>query len=1003
MKTFIPVNPRINFPEQEKEVHAFWEKHEIFQRSLNEREEGEQFTFFDGPPFATGLPHYGHLLQSTLKDVIPRYKTMCGYRVERRWGWDCHGLPVEHLLETELGIKSKQEIESMGVAHFNESCRSSVLRCAADWEHYVTRIGRWVDFHQDYKTMDVSYMESVWWVFAKLWEAGLIYEGKKSMHLCPRCATPLSNFEVTLGYKDTTDTSVIATFPVVGQDNTFLLAWTTTPWTLPANLLLAVNPEVVYQMVEIGSKYRYIVAKDLVPTVMQHEYTVVDEFPGSTMVEMAYMPPFPIDFSAGAKGVTGKEATGTPYRVVAADFVQVGGEKAGTGIVHIAPAFGEDDLNVGQREDVPFFQHIALDGTVTADFPDFHGKTVWELNAAIVEALRADGRLFHHEEYSHSAPFCWRCSTKLINYATSSWFVAVTELKEKLMAHNDGIHWVPGHIRKGRFGEWLAGARDWAISRNRYWGAPLPVWKCDASGYIEVISSQKELEEKVGKPVPDLHKHFVDNLTWTSPHGGVMRRIPEVLDCWFESGAMPYGSSHYPFEGKEAFEKHFPADFIGEGLDQTRGWFYTLHILAVALFDRPAYRNVVCTGLILAEDGQKMSKSKKNYPDPLAVLDKFGADAMRFYMLNSPVVEGEELCFSEKRLGDFFRNFVLMLWNSYSFFVTYASLHDVSLADLQGELENGAISPSLLDRWMYSRLEGTRAAIARLMDDYEIYSATRQYQPLLTDISKWYIRRSRDRLQAGDPDALRTLYVVLLTFAKLLAPFMPFLAEVLYQNLVQMHFDPSVAAEGQPVSIHLCRFPEAQEGRYEPPIEVLMELVRAVAEAGNRARRDAGIKVRQPLASITVFLAASEWEKLDADEQVAVDELLCDELNVKAVFWEKAKTDTEEVVAVELDTVLTDELRREGMVRELARTIQSRRQKLGLDREDTVMVTIEATKALQDFIHPSIGDVQEQTGSKTVRWDADAIPAAVVEQEGQQVETVKLGQEEVRVWVEVCC
>jgi isoleucyl-tRNA synthetase len=640
-----------NANQEENEILKFWKDNDTFKKSLENCPEDKVYNFYDGPPFATGLPHYGHIVASLMKDVVPRFWTMKGYRVDRKWGWDCHGLPVENIIEKELNLASKKDIEEYGVGKFNEACRATVLKFANEWRTTVERMGRWVDMDLDYKTMDLPFMESVWWVFSELWKKNLIYPGYKPMQICPHCMTPLANFEVTQGYKDVKDLSVVAKFkitnpksqapnklqiPITNDQNIFVLAWTTTPWTLPGNILLAVGKDIDYVIVkEIGEHTDYfVVAKERLNEVFKdHAYDVVKEVKGEELVGLEYEPLFPY-----------YKDTPNAFRVVAAEFVST---QDGTGVVHIAPAFGEDDFGVGQKEKLPLVQHVAMDGHFKPEVTDFAGLEVkpkddpTKTDVEIIKWLAHQGKLFKKEKFEHSYPHCWRCDTPLLNYATDSWFVRVTELKEQLLKNNESINWVPEHIKEGRFGKWLEGSRDWAISRNRFWGTPLPVWKCsnEKCDGVKVVGSVDELEQLTGKKISDLHKHLIDDLTFACEKcGGEMKRIPEVLDCWFESGSMPYAQMHYPFENKEKFEQGFPAEFIAEGQDQTRGWFYTLHVLATALTNGaspsikkdtsvPAFKNVIVNGIVLAEDGKKMSKKLKNYPDPNVVIDKYGADA----------------------------------------------------------------------------------------------------------------------------------------------------------------------------------------------------------------------------------------------------------------------------------------------------------------------------------------------------------------------------------------
>ncbi|MCF7945818.1 MAG: isoleucine--tRNA ligase, partial [Spirochaetia bacterium] len=634
---FKPVDPKVSFPKMEEKIQEFWKIHDIFKKSIQQREGNEEYVFFDGPPFATGLPHFGHFVPGTIKDIIPRYQAMKGKQVHRRFGWDCHGLPVEYEMMKTLHISGSKEIKEYGVGKFNESCRSIVLRYTSEWEKIVTRMGRWVDFEHDYKTMDLDYMESIWWVFKRLYEKGLVYEGYNIMPYSPALATPLSNFEVNLGgYQEVVDPAVTVKFKIDGTENTFFLAWTTTPWTLPSNLALALGPDIDYVKVKDGEEY-YILAEGRLSSYYKNaeDCEVVEKYKGKELIGITYEPLLP--FFADLK------KTGA-FITVSADYVTV---EDGSGIVHTAPGFGEDDYNVLKGTGIPVVCPIDEECKFTEEVPDWEGLFVKDADEGIIEWLKSHGKLVKKEKFKHSYPFCYRTKMPLIYRALSSWFVDVPKIKELLLNVNDQIKWVPEHLQKGRFGKWLEGAREWSISRNRFWGNPIPVWKSDSSDHIEVIGSKEELEKKSGHKIDDLHKHFIDDLTWPSPDGkGTMRRIPDVLDCWFESGSMPYAQNHYPFENKEFFEKNFPADFICEGLDQTRGWFYTLTILAAALFEEPAFKNVVVNGLVLASDGKKMSKSERNFTDPMDIINQFGADSLRFFLMNSAVVRAEDLKFS---------------------------------------------------------------------------------------------------------------------------------------------------------------------------------------------------------------------------------------------------------------------------------------------------------------------------------------------------------------------
>jgi len=856
-----PVSNKADFASNERDVLAFWEEHGTFQKSLDIRRDAAEFVFYDGPPFATGLPHYGHLLAGTIKDIVPRYQTMRGHFVDRRFGWDCHGLPVEYEVEQDLDISGKSQIEELGVDVFIERCRGIVLRYTREWREIVTRMGRWVDFDRDYKTMDPAYMESIWWVFKALWDKGLIYEGQKILPYCPRCSTPLSNFETNQGYAEVTDPAITVRFKVEGQENTYILAWTTTPWTLPSNMALAVGAGITYARVEDGEEVYYL-AKDRVSVYYRNDegYDVLTEVPGSELVGMRYEPLFPYFADQRDEGA---------FRVCAADFVSI---EDGTGVVHIAPGFGEDDYQLGLAEGIPAVCPVDAEGRFTAEVSDYAGREVKETDNDIMARLKQERKLVHRSQIVHSYPHCWRCDTPLIYRGISTWFVRVTEIKERLLAANRGTHWVPTSLRDGRFGRWLEGARDWAISRNRYWGTPLPVWRSEDGEETVCVGSIEELEKLCGERVTDLHKHHVDNIEIPSPGGnGVLRRIPEVLDCWFESGAMPYAQAHYPFENKEHFEGHFPADFIAEGLDQTRGWFYTLMVLSVALFERPAFRNVVVNGLVLAEDGRKMSKRLKNYPDPVYMLDTYGADALRLYMIYSPVVRAEDLRFSEEGVKHVLRHLMIPLWNAYSFFVTYANIDGWTSAQMT-EVSPGA---NVLDGWIMSSLESLAADVTAAMDDYELQRAVRPFVQFIEDLTNWYIRRSRRRFWKSQDDddkqqAYCTLNRVLLEFSKIAAPFIPFISECIYRNL---------RTDDMPESVHLCDFPTAEGTLRNPELEAEMDLVMTVVRLGRLLRSETNLKIRQPLSALHVVSRdAAILERVRALQSIVLDEL-----NVKSL------------------------------------------------------------------------------------------------------------------------
>jgi isoleucyl-tRNA synthetase len=1111
---------------REEEILAFWDKNKIFEKSLQKDAPKGEFTFYDGPPFATGLPHYGHILAGTMKDVIPRFKTMQGYHVTRRWGWDCHGLPIENLIEKELGLKSKKDIEEYGIEKFNKAARESVLRYYADWRRIVPRLGRWVDMDNYYMTMDSTYTESVWWSFKELFNKKLAYEGYKSMHLCPHCGTTLSNFEVNQGYKDITDISVYVEFQLrdeKGKDvpNTYLLAWTTTPWTLPGNFALAVNPNIDYVRIEkkdegVGALVQFILAKSKLKIFEGQEYSIVEEFKGDKLVGQSYKPIFDYYLKTD---LPNKENI---WKVYAADFVTT---EDGTGIVHIAPGFGEDDLRLAQEKNIPFIQHVGADGKFKKEVTEFAGQDVkpkgdhQKADIEIIKYLAGRGSLFAKEKIVHSYPHCWRCETPLLNYATSSWFIKVTDLKDRMVAENKKINWVPAQIGEARFGNWLEGAKDWGISRQRYWGTAMPIWRCQKCDKIEVLGSLADLNQKVessntyflmrhgqsehnvkdilstriednhhltekgreavakaakklkkkkidviyaspfirtketaaivaesiGYPVEriiydtrigevnagvmngktsaeyrlffktpeehftkcpeggetvenvrrrmidfqldidarhkgqnilvishddplffmsagglgltrkqilamptydadflhpgeireldfyriprneklelDLHRPYIDGVSWHCDCGGDSRRILDVFDTWYDSGSMPYAQNHYPFE-KTAFDvkkhKSFPADFIGEGLDQTRGWFYTLLVLGVGLFNRSPYKNVVVNGLILAEDGKKMSKSLQNYPEIMPVVEKYSADALRFYMMSSPAVKAEELLFSEKGIDEVVKKVLMRLNNIYSFYALYAD----------GTLPHDK-SKNILDHWILARLAETNEKITKAFNAYMIDKAARPIDEFIEDFSVWYLRRSRDRFKGGDlPDktaALATMRQVLLKFSILIAPFIPFTAEDIYQK---------VKTEKDVESVHLSKWPKFE--KYDDEILSGMTVVRKNVEYALALRAKEGIKVRQPLALLKI--------KSDVKSQKLL-EIIAEEVNVKKVVVEANLKEN-----VELDLHLSPELIEEGKLRELCRAIQEIRKEMKFNPQDKALLEFSGDEKAVAFV-----------------------------------------------------
>ncbi len=1112
---------------REEEVLQFWKEHGIFNKSLKKVSPSGDFVFYDGPPFATGTPHYGHILAGTIKDAIPRFRTMRGYRVERKWGWDCHGLPLENIIEKKLGLRTKRDIEEMGVKQFNESARSAVMEYESVWREVVPRMGRFVDMDDDYKTMDSTYTESVWWVFSELNKKGLVYEGFKSMHLCPRCGTTLSNFEVNQGYKDIKDIAVTVKLPLLDEDgkstDTSLLVWTTTPWTLPGNMASAVHKDFVYakckikkDKIENGVSYEYvIVAKERAASVLQgHEYEITEEMKGEDLVGRSYVPPFEY---WKTQEFPGKE---NAWKIYHADYVELGEE--GTGAVHLAPAYGEEDMELAKREGVPIVHHVGEDGRFKDFVTDFRGELVKpkddddvdhkDADIKVLKKLQEAGKAFRKETVTHSYPHCWRCDTPLLNYATTSWFVRVTDLKDKLVEENAKVRWIPEHVGRARFGKWLEGARDWAISRQRYWGAPLPIWKNEKTGTHKVIGSLGELQEYVKKsgngyflmrhgeselntkgtlngvvgvkngltelgreqtctaydslksakidliyhsplerteetarlvgealglpaeaivadnrlremgfgvfegkdvnayhgffgsgrarltvrpeggeswtdvkrrageflyeiekkhegkrilivshngtlqmllaaargdaeeelgliiendaydlknaevrelsftPMPhndryelDYHRPYIDDIELFDEDGTKLVRVRDVFDCWFESGSMPYGQHHYPFEHADEFlTSLYPAQFIAEGLDQTRGWFYSLLVLGVALFDKSPFETVIVNGLTLAEDGKKMSKSLQNYPDPMELADRVGVDALRYYLLSSPIVRSEDLRVSEKEILEQQRKNLGRLHNVLAMYEMYAD----------SAIPPGTKSKHVLDRWLLSRVAETAGAVTDGYENYELDRATRPLEPLIDDLSVWYLRRSRERLKADSGEdreqALATLRHTLRTLALLMAPVMPFYAEYLWRR---------VCEDGDAESVHLADWPEA--GAVDGELLTAMERTRDIVTKALEARAKANIKVRQPLAALTVRGGAGEV----GSEFIP---LILDELNVKKVRFDGSIADE-----VLLDTNITPALRKEGLVRELIRAVQDARKEAGLNPSDRISLALD--------------------------------------------------------------
>lgn len=998
---FEQIDTSLSFAKREEEVLRFWRGNNIFDKSLKNRISSPLFATYDGPPFATGLPHYGHLLAGTIKDVVPRYKTMKGFHVPRRFGWDCHGLPVENEIEKAKGLTGAASIEEFGVANFNEECRAIVLRYSEEWKEIVHRTGRWVDFSQTYHTMDLPFMETVWWVFKQLYDKGLVYEGYRVMPYSTKLGTPLSNFEASENYKEVDDPSLTVTFPLLDEENVSLLAWTTTPWTLISNLAVAAGPDIDYVMVQDPhSHHRYILAESRLASYFKHpeEEIVIRRMKGRDLANRPYKPAF--DYFANLR-------TQGAFKVIVEDFVTV---EDGTGLVHCAPGFGEADFYACQKNGIPVVCPVDQNANFTAEIPEYQGRLVKDCDKDIIKKLKQLERVHKHETIRHRYPFCWRSDTPLIYKAMSTWFVSVEKIKEKLLKANQEIYWMPGHIKDGRFGKWLEGARDWNISRNRYWGTPIPLWRADC-GELLVIGSLKELEEHTGFKAKDLHRHFIDHLE-INKNGKTFKRIPEVFDCWFESGSMPYAQNHYPFEKQKEFEKSFPADFIAEGLDQTRGWFYTLTILSSALFDKPAFKNVIVNGIVLAADGAKMSKRLRNYPDPIEVINKYGADAVRLYMLNSPAVRAEDLCFTESGVELVLKQVLIPLWNAYSFFLTYARLYN-----FKPKYKEANVRPSAnIDRWILSMLEKLIHDVEEGMDSYNLSASVEPFVDFIEQLTNWYIRRSRRRFWNDEEcqdrqEAFQTLYTVLLQLTKVIAPFIPFVADSIYRN---------IRMEDDPESVHLADYPSYKNVFRNTHIEAAMSQVQIAVSLGHSLRKTNDLKVRQPLkraylisSNPTKLALLQEERMLIADElnvqecvfssdesqfvtlqakpnfrilgkkigklmksaQAAISNLTNDQLSTLMnggtvsidVEGEKIELNNQEVevdrkvkeglvagnfgdITVALDTELDDELIELGLAREIVNKLNLMRKEKGLDIADRISVTIDSTDRVKACI-----------------------------------------------------
>ena len=854
-KHYKEVKAKADFVEIEKEVLKFWDEDKTFEKSVHNRDGAAEFVFYDGPPFANGTPHYGHIMVSYVKDVVARYQTMNGKKVERRLGWDCHGLPAEMSAEKQLGVSGRKQIEEYGVEKFNDFCRSDVLKYSGIWVEMFKRIGRWVDFSHDYKTMDLPFMESVINNFKQLWEKGLVYEDYRVLPYSWAAETPLSNFEVNQGYQDKTDNAITVMFTL--ENGMKMLVWTTTPWTLPSNLMLAVGKDIDYAVMEEDGQ-KYVLAQALLGRYkkqLEHA-TQVGTMKGADFVGMAYEPMFPYFKHLKEKGA---------FRVLSGEFVST---EDGTGIVHIAPGFGQDDFEACRAYDENFPVLCPVDeaGKFTAEVPDYLGKQVFETNEPIMQLLKEKGILVKKEQYTHSYPFCWRTDTPLIYKAMSSWFVKVTDFRDDMVRNNQQITWVPEHIKDGRFGKWLEGARDWSISRNRFWGTPIPVWKSDNPQFprIDVFGSVAEIKEKTGIEVTNLHKPYIDEVVYPNPDDPsgktMMRRVGDVFDCWFESGSMPYAQVHYPFDNKEWFENHFPADFIVEAMDQTRGWFYTLTVLSTALHNKPAFKNCICTGLLMAEGGQKLSKRLKNYPDPNEVLDSIGSDALRWFLVSSPVLKGGNLAVDQegKEIAKAARVAQIPMWNAYYFFTLYANAEGYQAKEVSGSSE-------AIDNYILSKLKRLSRIVKQGLDTYDVALSCNEVASFMEILNNWYIRRTRDRFWSGDQQAFDVLYTVLVNLSKIMAPLMPFLCEYVYKNLTG----------GE--SVHLADYPQLENIKLDETLVDEMDFLQDLCSAGKFIREEKNLRNRLPLAGLTVV--GDNLGFLNGQYQ----DIIKDELNVKEV------------------------------------------------------------------------------------------------------------------------
>jgi isoleucyl-tRNA synthetase len=1049
---FSPVDPKESFPALEERVLERWKRQDVFARSLAQREDAEIWSFYEGPPTANGQPGSHHVLSRVFKDIYPRYRTMRGYQVPRKGGWDCHGLPVELEVERELGISSKAEIEAYGIAEFNRRCRDSVFRYVSDWNRLTERIGFWIDLDDAYHTLDNSYIESVWWALRQIWDADRLYRGHKVVPYCPRCGTALSSHEVAQGYHDVEDPSVFVKLPIHDPEPSdeipesplepgdALLAWTTTPWTLISNAAIAVGPEIEYVRARPqGSEEVLVVARARLAPALGENAEVLSHFPGSALANVRYDPPFDYITDYGPRGHT----------VVEADFVTT---DDGTGLVHTAIAFGEDDFRLGQEYGITLQNPVGLDGKFDERITDFAGRFVKEADADIVASLRDRGRLYRAEVYEHAYPHCWRCDTPLLYYAKSSWYVATTEVRDRLLAENERIGWHPEHIKHGRFGKWLENNQDWALSRERYWGTPLPIWRCEAAGCEESFcaGSIAELAERAKGEVPDdLHRPYIDEVVLDcAACGSAMRRVSEVIDAWFDSGSMPFAQFHHPFAEGAPFEERFPADYICEGLDQTRGWFYSLLAVSTLVFDQTSYLNCVCLGLILDPDGQKMSKSRDNVVDPWAVISEHGADALRWYYFTAQQ-PWSGYRFSSEVLGETVRPFFTTLWNTYSFLVLYVNASDTTADDLAG-FQPLQDTSNPLDRWAISRLQTVTQRVIDDMDRYDCTSAGRAIAAYVEELSNWYVRLSRRRFWDADNGAFMTLRHCLLEVTKLLAPFIPFVSDEIHGNL---------AGPGAPDSVHLADHPVPDESLRDAALEARMDAVRRAVELGRAARSQARVKVRQPLGKAVIVAQGAEREAIEAmgdlvraelnvkelefvsDEAELVSyevkpnfrtlgprfgkhmpqaaaavgaldpahaaeairgerrlginldghehELAPDDLTLVMQPLEGYEVEAEAGRAVALALELSDELRREGLAREVVHAVQAARKEAGLEVTDRITLALAGDDAIVEAAREHEAYVANETLATSVAYG-----------DGEATEPVRIEGLELRIGVE---